>query len=142
MCVKCGTNLRTGQQISPPSGRPGAQPRIAPAPAAPTNWAKSPVTYILGSIALLFAVLFGLGFVNPIFKLLFIVAAILYCIAARLTVVVFAFKDDGAGRGIRCLLLEISTIKYVFGVSRRSFLKAAYGLVLALVVAIIAMAKL
>ena len=125
MCVKCGTNMRTGQKMNVPGGRPGSKP--VKAPAAPSVWYKTPYPY-LGAYFAVLALLYFLGSSSPIMKLLCLVGILVYLLTAKIIVTVFAFKDDGAGKGFLCLCLDIYTIYYVFKQSERPISKLLYGI--------------
>lgn len=118
VCVKCGTNLKTGQKM-----RPGAQAVAAAAvSAAPTVWYKTAYPYV-GAYMVLLAVLYFLGQSNPTMKLALVGAMALYVVAAHIVTTVCAFVDDGAGKGILCFCIGIYAIYYVFKESERPFLK-------------------
>lgn len=121
MCIKCGTNLRTGQKMGVP-GRPGARPAAAAVAAGPTVWYKTAYPYVGGYMVLL-AVLYFVGQGNPIMKLVFFGAMLLYLIASHIITTVCAFMDDGAGKGMLCFCIGIYAIYYVFKVSQRDYLK-------------------
>ena len=126
MCVKCGTNLKTGEKVNRPGMRtPGARPVTAPA--APSVWYKTPYPYLGGYFGIL-AILYFLGNTEPLMKFACLVGLLLYLVAAKIIVTVFAFKDDGIGKGFLCLCIEIYTIYYVFKESERSLAKLLYGI--------------
>jgi hypothetical protein len=126
MCVKCGTNLKTGQKMNIPGARPGARPATRP-PAAPSVWYKTPYPY-LGLYMLLLVGTYFMASGNPAMKLTFIGALLLYLIGSHIAVTVCAFKDDGIGKGFLCFCIGIYAVYYVFKVSERPFLKVLYGI--------------
>jgi len=136
MCIKCGTNLRTGQKMAAP-GRPGARPAMARAPAGPTVWYKTPYPYV-GAYFAMIALLYFLG---GGFRLLCLLGIVLYCIAVKIIITVFAFKDDGAGKGFLCLCFDFYTMRYVFNQSGRPMSKVLYASAWALGIMLILMAK-
>jgi predicted RNA-binding Zn-ribbon protein involved in translation (DUF1610 family) len=126
MCVKCGTNLRTGQKMNIPGARPGARPAMRPPP-APSVWYKTPYPY-LGLYMLLLVGTYLMASGNPAMKLTFIGALLLYLVGSHIAVTVCAFKDDGMGKGFLCFCIGIYAVYYVFKVSERPFLKVLYGI--------------
>ncbi len=64
---------------------------------------------------------------NPIMQLLFATALLLYLFGTWIATAVFAFKDDGMGKGFLCLCIGIYAVYYVAKVSERQFLKVIYG---------------
>jgi hypothetical protein len=126
MCVKCGTNLKTGQKVARP-GMPSAGVKPQRAPAGPTIWYKTPYPYLGGYFAVL-AILYFLGNSQPLMKLVCLLGVLAYLITAKIIVTVFAFKDDGIGKGFLCLCLEIYTVYYVFKESERPLGKLLYGI--------------
>ncbi len=129
MCVKCGTNLKTGQKVSRP-GMPGVSARttMVAAAAGPTVWYKTAYPY-LGAYFAVLALLYFLGKDDPLMKLGCILGVLLYILVAKIVVTVFAFKDDGMGKGFLCLCIDIYTVYYVFKVSERQLSKLLYGIV-------------
>jgi hypothetical protein len=117
MCVKCGTNLKTGQKMNIPGARPGARPAMRP-PAAPSVWYKTPYPY-LGLYMLLLVGTYFMSSGNPLMKLTFAVALLLYIVGSHIAVTVCAFKDDGMGKGFLCFCIGIYAVYYVFKVSER-----------------------
>lgn len=136
MCIKCGTNLRTGQKMMAP-GRPGARPAIAAAAAGPTVWYKTAYPYV-GAYFALIALLYFLG---GGFRLLCLLGIILYFIAVKIVITVFAFKDDGAGKGFLCLCFDFYTMRYVFNQSGRPLSKVLYASAWALGLMLILMSR-
>jgi hypothetical protein len=124
MCIKCGTNLRTGQKMTAP-GRPGA--RVSAPAGAAGPWYKTPYPYLGGYLVIL-AVLYFLGQSSPDMKLLFLLGLGLYLIGSHIIVTVFAFIDDGAFKGFLCLCIGIYTIYYVLKESQRGYLKVMYAI--------------
>ena len=59
-------------------------------------------------------------------KIVFLLALGLYLIGSHITVTVYAFIDDGAGKGFLCLCIGIYTVYYVLKESERPFLKVLY----------------
>lgn len=99
---------------------------VAAAPAAPAVWYKTLYPY-LGAYLGILALFYALGTSMPILKLICLLGLLVYLVAAKITVTVFAFKDHGIGKGFLCLCLEIYTIYYVFKESERSVAKVLYG---------------
>jgi len=127
MCVKCGTNLKTGQKMARP-GMPAAGIKPQRAPAGPSVWYKTVYPY-LGAYLLLMAVTYLMAPGNPLMGLAFAGLFLLYIFAVHITTAVFAFKDDGVGKGFLCLCIGIYALYYVLKVSERSYLKVLYGVV-------------
>jgi len=126
LCIKCGTNLRTGQKMGRP-GMPGVGVHALRAPAAPSVWYKTPYPY-LGAYMLILAVTYLLAPGNPIMQLAFACTLLLFLFGTYVATAVFAFKDDGMGKGFLCLCIGIYAIYYVTKVSERQFLKVIYGI--------------
>lgn len=133
VCVKCGTNLQTGQKMRPGAVRPAA---VAVA-AGPTVWYKTAYPYV-GAYFAMIALLYFLG---GGFRLLCLLGIILYCVAVKIIITVFAFKDDGAGAGFLCLCFDFYTMRYVFKQSERPLSKVLYGSAWALGLLLILMSR-
>jgi hypothetical protein len=127
MCVKCGTNLKTGQKMNVPGRRPGPGPIVAPIHAVPSVWYKTPYPY-LGAYLVVMVGLYFLGQSNPLMKIAFLLGLLFYLLGAHIAVTVCAFKDDGVGKGLLCFCIGIYAIYYVFKESERDFLKVIYGI--------------
>ena len=126
MCVKCGTNLKTGQKMNVPGARPGARPAVKP-PAAPSVWYKTPYPY-LGAYMLLLLVSYFFAPGNPAMQLTFLAALCLFIFGTYIATAVCAFKDDGMGKGFLCLCIGIYAVYYVSKESERPFLKVLFGI--------------
>jgi hypothetical protein len=130
MCVKCGTNMKTGQKVSRP-GMPGVGAKPQRAPAGPTVWYKTVYPY-LGAYLLLMAITYLMAPGNPAMALVFIGLFLMYFFAVHIATAVFAFKDDGVGKGFLCLCIGIYAIYYVLKISERSYLKVLYSVIVVL----------
>jgi hypothetical protein len=126
MCVKCGTNLKTGQKVSRP-GMPGVAAATMRAPAGPSVWYKTPYPY-LGAYMLALVVTYLLAPNNPVMGLAFIGLLLLFLLGTWIATAVFAFMDDGVGKGFLCLCIGIYAVYYVVKESERQFLKVIYGI--------------
>jgi len=125
MCVKCGTNLKTGQKMGRP-GMPAVSAKPQRAPAGPTIWYKTVYPY-LGAYLLLMAVTYLMAPGNPAMTLVFIGLFLLYMLTVHIATSVFAFKDDGVGKGFLCLCIGIYALYYALKVTERSYLKVLYS---------------
>ncbi len=65
---------------------------------------------------------------NPVMALAFLALLLLYLVGIYITTAVFAFIDDGAGKGFLCLCIGIYAVYYVTKISERSYLKVLYGI--------------
>jgi len=88
-----------------------------------------------------FAMIALLYFLGGGFRLLCLLGIVLYCIAVKIIITVFAFKDDGAGKGFLCLCFDFYTMRYVFNQSGRPMSKVLYASAWALGIMLILMAK-
>ena len=125
ICTKCGYNIATKQRMVGGRGVGAAGVRAAQAPAL---WYKTPLPYI-GAVALLFVVLYIFARISEGAKLAFLGLSLLYLLTAHIIVVIAAFKES-IGKGFLALCIGIYTIYFVFKESESNTLKALYGVVI------------
>jgi hypothetical protein len=125
MCVKCGTNLRTGQKMMTPGGRPGAVRPLA-AVRGPVPWFKNPDVYS-GIVLAILLLTYGSSWLSPLGTLAYIAFLLLVIVAAAIIVLIAAFKDS-AGTGFMTLCIPFYVFYFVYFKCESKLAKSMYSL--------------
>ena len=83
----------------------------------------------------IFGLLYVVARMNPIGLIVYALLALLFYAVVRITVIVFAFKED-AGTGILTLCFEPYALYFVYAKSENPLLKILYGVALGALLAI------
>jgi hypothetical protein len=124
MCIKCGTNLKTGQKMTGPGGRPVARP--ASMARGPVVWYKNPEAYA----AIAFGILllsYGSAWLSPLGVLAYVAIAVLLWIAGIIIVLIAAFKES-VGTGFLTLCVPLYVLYFVYGQCESKFVKSMWSL--------------
>lgn len=121
MCIKCGTNLRTGQKMAAP-GRPGAVRPVA----GPVPWYKNADVYS-GAVLAIFVLLYGSAWLSPMGKLAYLGFWVLLSLAAFIMVLVAAFQDS-VGTGFLTLCVPFYVFYFVYAKCDSKLVKSMYSL--------------
>jgi hypothetical protein len=131
LCTKCGFNLATGQRLQAKALKSAAKARGA-APGQ-ESWAKNPNVWA-GIVAGIFALLYGFARLNPAGIMVYAGLALLFYVAIRITVLIFAF-GEGAGTGFMTLCIPFYDLYFVYGINENRMLKSLYTISLLAVLA-------
>lgn len=121
MCIKCGTNLRTGQKMAAP-GRPGA---IRPV-GEPVPWYKNANVYC-GIVLGIYVVLYGFAWLSPMGNLAYLGFWLLFTLGAAIYTLVAAFQE-GVGTGFLTLCVPFYVFYFVYAKCDNKLVKAMYSL--------------
>jgi hypothetical protein len=131
LCTKCGYNLATGQRLQGKALKSATKARVAP---GQESWAKNPNVWA-GIVAGIFALLYGFARLYPAGALAYVGLAVLFYVAIRITVLVFAF-GEGAGTGFMTLCIPFYDLYFVYGINENRMLKNLYTISLLGVLAV------
>jgi hypothetical protein len=125
MCVKCGANVRTGQKMTGPGGRPvGARPSAAAL--GPVPWYKNADVYS-GIILAIMVLCYGSAWLNPLGSLAYLAFWLLVDVAAIIIVLVAAFRES-VGTGFLTLCVPFYVFYFVYAKCESKLAKAMWSL--------------
>jgi hypothetical protein len=110
LCTSCGMNLRTGKRIQPQTtpSFPGQRRAVN------SSSRLSGSNTIIVAVLVVFAALFGMGFMNPTFALAYLVLQGIFSIVVGIMILVCAFRE-GAGQGFLTLCVPCYVLYFVYG---------------------------
>jgi hypothetical protein len=120
MCIKCGTNLKTGQKMARPGGRP------LPPVRGPVPWHKNPDVYS-GIILGIMVLLYGSAWLSPLGTLGYIGFWLLLTVAATIMVLVSAFRES-VGTGFLTLCVPFYVFYFVYATCDSKLAKSMWSL--------------
>jgi hypothetical protein len=120
MCIKCGTNLRTGQRMATP-GRPG----VVQKPVREVMWYTNPNVYA-GAVLGILVAFYGFAWINPLGALAYVGFSILVSLAAAIIVLIAAFQDS-VGTGFMTLCVPFYIFYFVYAKCDSPLAKALFS---------------
>jgi hypothetical protein len=125
MCIKCGVNLRTGQKMTSPGGRPGAVRPMAAA-RGPVPWYKNENVYS-GVVLAILVLLYGSAWLSPLGGLAYSAFALIVGLVGGLLILIAAFQES-VGTGFLTLCVPFYALYFIFAQCENKLAKAIWSL--------------